>query len=138
MYIKLEDRKEYTNEFLSYLKKRMIIFGMDYLNKNKMKLLPISNYLKEKIFTGKRKFTAEQIILQGLNNIEFKRINDYILVQINPNVNVPQFDKFKLISICKLIDQGNVEITPFPVFTETFKYVEENQSILYSSFSLGI
>ena len=101
----------------------MIIIGLSYMNQKRSKLIPVNNYLQRYLFTGVRKPTAEQIIVAGLNNLQFKKSNSQVIIQINESIKVPQDRTVLLETACRLIDQGNLELNPFPVFTHVFKYV---------------
>ena len=138
MYINVQDKKEYTQDFINYLNKRMVLKGMEYLNQKRAKLASVNNYLKQIVFTGIRKPTAEQIVISGLNNFMFRKVGGKLIISINESVKVPQNDSFLLSSICQLIDQGNLEITPFPVFTYVLNYVLNNLSQIYLEYVLGI
>jgi len=99
------------------------MLGLDYLNSKKYKLVKTNQYLRKYIFTGIRKPTAEQIIVSGLNNFTFKRSNSKLVIAINESLKVPQVDTMLLSTACQLIDYGNIEMTPFPIFTYVFDYV---------------
>ena len=138
MYISIQDKQEYTPSFLKYLNKRMIITGLSYMNQKRSKLIPVNNYLKRYVFTGVRKPTAEQIIGAGLNNLQFKKSNSQVIIQINESIKVPQDRTVLLETACRLIDQGNLELNPFPIFTYVFKYVQDNLLQLYEDYSFGV
>lgn len=138
MYISIEDKKEYTQDFLKYLNKRMLTLGLTYMNQKRSKLIPVNNYLKESVFTGVRRPTAQQIIVAGLNNFQFKRTNSKLIIQINPSIKVPQVNSMLLETACKIIDQGNLELTPFPIFTYVFNYVKDNLLDIYSDYTFGV
>mgnify|MGYP007070089418 CR=1 FL=1 len=40
--------------------------------------------------------------------------------------------------MCKLIDQGNLDMSPYPIFTKTFNKIIEDFDTLYNSYTLGI
>lgn len=138
MYITLQDMHEYTPVFLNYLKKRMYILGLDYLNKNRGKLVKVDTYLRETVFQGKRKSGAYQIILQGLRNFTIQKASSKVIISINDSVKTQYNDVYTLASICQLIDQGNLELNPFPIFTYVFEYVEERITQIYVEYTFGV
>ena len=138
MYINIKNKSEYSEEFLDFLKKRMIRIGLSYLSKNDSKLIKMSDYLRNNIFTGIRKPKADQIIISGLSNIKFREFKDNIIISIDETVNVPQNDQYKLIDICNLINSGNIEVNPFPIFTYVFDYVKNNLKDIYNDYWYGM
>ena len=138
MYITIDSNQKYTNDFLNYVKNRMFILGMNYLNEHRQKLTAVTEYLQSNLFTGVRKPTAEQIIVSGLKNIIYKRISDKIIFSIDEVRRVPQNDEFQLSTMCQLIDQGNLELQPFQIFTYVFQYVLMNMSSIYSDYTFGV
>jgi len=67
----------------------MVLKGMEYLNQKRAKLASVNNYLKQIVFTGIRKPTAEQIVISGLNNFMFRKVGGKLIISINESVKVP-------------------------------------------------
>lgn len=138
MYITLEDRQEYTTDFLNYLKKRMLIVGLEYVGQKRQKLIKTDQYLSTYLFKGTRKVNSYQIILSGLKNITFKKANSKVIISINESIKIPYSTTTSLSALCQLIDQGNLELNPFPVFTHVFKYAKEKITDVYSQYTFGV
>lgn len=138
MYITLQDMHEYTPEFLNYLKKRMYILGLSYLNSNRNKLQRIDEYLRETVYKGERKSVAYQIILQGLKNFTIKKASSKVIISINDSIKTQYSDVYTLSGLCQLIDQGNLELNPFPIFTYIFEYVREKITQIYVEYTFGV
>ena len=68
------------------------------------------------------------IVLRFGNNITIK-INEKVLL---PNTNV------KLIELCKLINNGNLDLKAYPIFTEIFNDVKDNLEKYYSEYALEV
>lgn len=136
MYIVIENKEKYTDQFLIVLKNQMFIFGMGYLAANKKRLVPIDNYLNS-IYTWKRKLYSYNIIVAGLKNIVFKRTQKRIIIYINDVVKLPLNNKIRLQTLCKLIDNGNLELSPLPVFKKTFEWVINDIDEIYSNYENG-
>lgn len=138
MYINIKNDDEYTDDFLNFLKKRMILIGLEYLKNHRKKLLLTNQYLNNNVFKGIRKPSSEQIIIQGLNNIIFKKYYNKIIISIDNVIDVPQCNYINLFNICRLIDQGNIELQPFPIFTYIFDYAKNNIKRIYVDYSYGL
>lgn len=136
MYITIDNTFEFTDDFLKWLIRRMFIIGLQYVANHKQKLLPIDSYLKT--FFDKRKYTAQEIIVAGLRNLTISHNQKQSRISINNNTKVPRTDKILLHNVCQLINYGNMELRPFPVFTYVFEYVANNISDLYNEYLSGI
>ena len=137
MYIILDNKKEYTNDFLNYVIRMMFMVGLSQLNNIKEKLPAIDQYLG-KIYNSRRTFFSYQIIISGLKNIIFKRTDKDIVLKIDDITKVPYLPNVTLVSVCKLIDEGNIEIEPTHIFRDVFSYVKENIDNIYERYDLGI
>ena len=136
MYITIDNTLEFTDDFLRWLIRRMFVIGLDYVSNHKQKLLPIDSYLKT--FFDKRKYTAQEIIVAGLKNMTISHNQKQSIISINNNTKVPRTDKVLLHKVCQLINYGNMELRPFPIFTYVFEYVSNNINDLYNEYLSGI
>lgn len=87
--------------------------------------LYLEKILADKILP-KQKISADNIILQGINNLEYIYTDYSIEISVNNKINIQNLDQVKLISIIKLINYGNKDIVGYPIFTDTFNYFAEN------------
>ena len=92
MYIILDNKKEYTNDFLNYVIRMMFMVGLSQLNNIKEKLPAIDQYLG-KIYNSRRTFFSYQIIISGLKNIIFKRTDKDIVLKIDDITKIPYTTK---------------------------------------------
>ena len=87
--------------------------------------LYLEKILADKILP-KQKISADNIILQGINNLEYIYTDYSIEISVNNKINIQNLDQVKLISIIKLINYGNKDIVGYPIFIDTFNYFAEN------------
>ena len=92
------------------------------------------NYL-QKLYRTKRQVNVDKILMQGISNLEFyRRGNDYEL-SINSNIICSEIPA-KLIDVCALINYGNLEINPYPIFDVVMERLGLELPDLYLSFTL--
>ena len=137
MYIQIDKIEEIPDDFLVWLKDRIYIEGMSYLNQNKQRLKAFDRYF-DQIFVSPRKITAVNTIVSGLKNIVIEKVQGGIHIYINRNVKIPMTRNITLHSLCMLIDQGNVELQPFPIFTYVTNKVKDNLVSLFTQYVYGV
>lgn len=67
--------------------------------------------------------SVREILVAGIQSLEYHKFPDRYVVQLNPNEICPKTNA-KLVSICSLINYGNTEMIPYPIFTEVFNFVK--------------
>ena len=87
--------------------------------------LYLEKLLADKILP-KQKLSADAIILQGINSLEYILTDNSVEISVNNKITIPNLNQVKLISIIKLINYGNNDIKGYPIFTDTFNYFAEN------------
>lgn len=71
-----------------------------------------------------RKYSAQDLILEGIYNLEIKRNNSSkFVIQIDPRCTAKGYDRLNLASVCRLINYGNTELLGCPIFTNTFNKI---------------
>lgn len=103
-YISTEVKTEHLARFNAYLTNSDIILYND------LKQRPI--------------FTDDILIGSAYNLIVVKRGVDYV-IKIDDNVKIPHTNT-KFIDIVKLINYGNTELKPYPIYTEMMDYFANN------------
>lgn len=76
------------------------------------------------------------VIMAGINNITYSKQGDDYRIFINNNEIVPK-GCAKLNDICHLINYGNLSVSPYPIFSESFRTVDLKVNDLYDSFMEG-
>ena len=77
--------------------------------------------------------TAEEILISGVKNLRVLNCNNTYIVEINPNEIAPKTNA-KLIDICSLINYGNLDQNPYPIFEEAFADVASRLTDLYQEY----
>lgn len=99
------------------------------------KYINSTNMLKNE-FPGAKKapiIGARDIILASLRNFKYlKHTNQYEIV-LNGDVKVPR-TQAKLIDICSLMNYGNIEMSPYPIFEDAFKETAIMLPILFRNY----
>lgn len=78
----------------------------------------------------RRYISGREVFITGVNNIIVTHFDDKDIIQIDPNAIYPG-TQTKVITLCKMINFGTLNFEPYPIFTDTFKYVEDNIKYLY-------
>ncbi len=90
-------------------------------------LQSIDRYLSDKIFpTGD--VDCRLIIRQASTNLVIESFSSILKITVDPNVKV---GKYKLITLCKLINDGNIDIKGYPIFTQTAQTLIDTLDGLY-------
>lgn len=77
--------------------------------------------------------SAYDIILAGIHNITYSKQGVDYRIYINNNEIIPK-GSAKLYDICHLINYGNLSVSPYPIFSDSFKEVDLRINELYDSF----
>lgn len=80
-----------------------------------------------------KNISIDKILIQGVNNLEYKKIENNYEISINPNIICSEVPA-KLIDICALINYGNLEISPYPIFDIVMDKLGEYIPILYAEY----
>ena len=108
--------------------KRTLLGKVDY-----RKLFMFETTLNEnKSLLGlfRRYISGREVFITGVNNIIVTHFDDKDIIQIDPNAIYPG-TQTKVITLCKMINFGTLNFEPYSIFTDTFKYVEDNIKYLY-------
>ena len=114
-------------DFIKWIKDKIKDKILSDLNIKKLDIW--TNYINEQqIYKSiyKKKVNCLDVILAGIYNLIYKYTFDGFVIMINPNINLPGFDRVKIASICKLINYGNQDISGYHIFTDIFEYFANN------------
>ena len=133
----IDTQNQYTKDLLEYLKDKL----REYFNSivDYDKLVPFEIYINElpkykSLF--KKYITAYEICNAALYNIEILSTSQTHVLRINPVeklLNTP----IKIEELCKLINNGNLYLKAYPIFTKIFQYAQRNVDKIYSEYTLG-
>ena len=80
-----------------------------------------------------RLISTKDILKGCIYNLRYYQTGNKFIIDINPNIYIP--DSYnKYISIARLINYGNLSVSPYPIFTETFKYFDDNAHIYFQEY----
>ena len=86
------------------------------------KLKSIDKYLndnKDKFTDSKEYLSSFEILTQGIDNLIFIAYENKTFIQINPEIKLNY--KVSLESLCKLINNGNLEIKGYNILTQVLE-----------------
>lgn len=135
--------KNYNKEddilnFSKWLIAKIPQVGKDLINKSK--LIKWYNYINDNHLIDwtfiTRSINIYDIILGSLNNLRVREQQKRTIIDINPNAFIPN-SYTKYLSIAKLINNGNTEMKPYPIYTEIFNYINDNFEIYYERYLDG-
>ena len=125
MYIVIEKEEDITNDFIRWLLNRIYLNGLAELSVGKQRLQRFDDFFDE-MFKGPRKIRAYDVIVSGFKNMSSWQTGGKIYIGLNPKVKVPLTQTIPLYAVCQLIDKGNMELQPYPIFTKVLQEVQIN------------
>jgi len=133
--ILFDTERKYTDDFIDFLKTKMIYAGLGEYNPKKTVLheVYINEFYKSKF---KKHISAREVIISGLYNISWQRYVDKIVIEINPNQLIAGTDA-KLYEVCKLINFGTLDLPAYPIFTDLFETFKRNIDRWYDYYGNG-
>lgn len=126
--LEIEDYKNtLSDDFIVWLISKISEKIISDVNINK--LVTWDNFFNEQSLYKsiyKKKISSLDLIIAGSRNLIYTKSQSSFCISVNPNIYAPGLDRIKLITICKLINYGNQDITSYPIFTDSFKHFAEN------------
>lgn len=117
-------KREYEYSFVNAIKRKII---RDIkLSINHAKLVQIDKYFSEVLLLD---YSARDIINFSLKHIIIVIYEDKYELKIDNNIYYK--DNVKLIDLVKLINFGNLELRPYPIYTKEFNKITDNIDNLY-------
>lgn len=138
MRIVLTDTENrFDDKFLNYLK--TVLRDKFFELVNYRKLLPfeifINGVTRYKSLL-KKYISSSEICNIALYNIKVTSTTYSHTLEIDAMATIPN-TTIKIKEICSLIDDGNLYLKAYPIFTETFQYVQTNIEEIYAKYALG-
>lgn len=134
MNILLVNDKRYTEPFVKYLVK--VVKQEVLANYNELEMAPFAEMLEKlEIKTTPRlvvQKAVEAITYEKIDNTKEKGFN--IIIDDKKTFN----GKYKIIDLVNLMDSGNTEMPPIPLFSNAFKDVEKDIDNYYRLYELGV
>ena len=120
-------KNKYINKgFITFIKKKL--FGYLTTILDIKKLHKYDEYFKSEDFlkiSNNIIISSKKVIVLSMNNLIHKRYETTTHIFINPNINYPGTN-MKLVDLCKVINYGTMSIDAYPIYTETFDYINKN------------
>ncbi len=119
-------------DFISYLKREM----QSYINNSiiSSKLIHFDKYFLDNkdIFSENNKvLSARQIIISGSQHFVIREFPKRFEISVDKNQVMPNFNTFKIYDLCCLINDGNLEVEPYPIFNDCINYINQHINELY-------
>lgn len=128
--------KKFDNDFFNVVKEKLL--DLYYEKVNVEKLLPFEEYINElpKYKSLLKNYIyATEICQIAFYNVVMLRFGDNITIKIDEKVRLPNTN-IKLIDLCKLINNGNLKLQAYPIFTEIFDEAKKNIEKYYIEYAL--
>lgn len=137
MRILIIDRDgKYDDEFFDFVKTKIKNYFYQILNIKRLEPFEIFINKNPKYYSLFKKYiSALDICISAIYNIVVIRYGENIVLKIDENSVVPNTN-IKLINLCKLINEGNLVLKAYPIFTEIFDYVKNNIEKIYAEYAL--
>ena len=119
MTITIEKTKQYTKSFVRYIVR---VLRRNILSKLNLKTL----YRYDKYFKSLGiKTTSREVVLYAIKNISYREFEDKYIVYIKERDSLFR-DKYSMYNLCKLLDQGTLDLKPLRLFSDPMKEIEKN------------
>lgn len=89
-----------------------------------------NKYLNNNYLINKYNINGKNIIILGINALEYKEHQNHFIIQINPNIRLPKITA-KLYDACCDINYGSLNVPPYPIFSDAFNWAQQNKYKLY-------
>ncbi len=105
------------NYFISSIRDDKLIAFDNYINSEKL--------FKSNLYKSKQDYiSTKDLLIECIDNLVYTKNTNLYIIEINSKKNSKKLDA-KLIYISKLINYGNMQLAPYPIFTELFDYYAE-------------
>lgn len=124
--------KEFLTRVIKYAE--TVILNSDEITR---RIKRMDQYLFSYVFPDKRKFSAKEIILMGLQNVRIVTDGKVATIEINPVAQVPYYP-IRLVDAVNLIDYGTLDIKGTHIIHLLFSYIQENITQLRQQYEMGL
>ena len=129
------DKDDNILDFSKWLLDKIPNIGKELINESK--LIKWNNYINDNKLINwtfvTRQVNIKDVILGSLNNLRIRDEKSEIIIDLNPNTTIPN-SYTSYISIAKLINKGNVDMNPYPIYDQIFNYVSDNFEVYYQRY----
>lgn len=134
MKLRLVNDKRFTEPFARFLTKAIKLRIQS--DKNIKKMAPFGEMLKKLDV----KSTPEIVVERALKEIKYRKIEsiEETGYEIYLDEDAMFDNKYKVIDLIKLLENGNMEISGYPLFSDAFKKIKEDINDQYRLYELGV
>lgn len=131
-----DNENKYDVEFIDVLIRKIRNLFFERLNRNK--LIPFEVFINENPeFNSlyKKSFSAYEICLTAMYNLKVIKYGIMYNIEIDSTAKLPGTD-IKLIQLCELINDGNLVLKAYPIFSDVFKEIQSKIEEYYAEYIL--
>ena len=121
-----------SNGFINFIKQKTFGYMATILNIDKLDVY--DEYFK---YIHNTDILAKKVIILSMSNLSHDRQETTTTIYINPDLKYPGTN-INLIDLCKIINNGNLNIPSYPIFTQTFEHIQNNLPKYLDKFIIGI
>lgn len=128
---------KYTEGFFDFLIRKTQTRFFENLNVKKLESFEVFINESPRYKSLFRKYiSAYDICVTALHNLKVLRYETLSSIVIDNTVLMPG-TSIKVLELCKLIDEGNLGLKAYPIFSNTFKEVQGEIETYYAEYVFG-
>lgn len=132
------DHEYARNDFLSFLKRRMLGYISMHINLDKVKAF--DEYFESDAFKrsyGDTEVCSATIFKMSVTNLKIVHYPTYATISIDDKLMYPDTN-IRLIDLCKLMNYGNLSVDAYPIISDTFRHFSTHMKYYVNKYRLGI
>lgn len=103
---------------------------------DKMQTKRFDDYIKEKgiiksIYRNGKTPMVKDILVASTSHLIVNKVNSNYIIKLNPNAKIPNTSA-KFIEIIKLVDEGNLEVKRYPIYSDMTDFFAKNLYYFYN------
>ena len=122
-------------EFIDWLIPQMIDHLIDSIDEDQTDRIDL--YLNGEGSIGEsinKKISSYNILVGAMNYLTYSNVDERVYrIFIDPNIYIPN-SQLTFAGMVQLIDEGNLQLSPYPIWTKTIEYFDGNVNDLYDEF----
>ena len=136
MELQIKNEVEFNDAFLDYLIEYIQKIFIGGINPKKLHNADLYfNSFSNLTNKFKKYISPYEILVSGIYNLVYYRDRDRITIMID-NAQIFPGTQAKINILCKEINDGNLILPAYPIFTETFKQIKNDLNYIYDLYSI--
>ena len=82
-------------------------------------------------------YRAENVVVQGANSITYLKCGENYKIHIDENAKIDG-GSYKISSLCKLINNGAIGVSPYPIFTKSIEELVRDIDTYNAAYALKL